>query len=64
MRREDIETLLDEVEREARQHRRRLELDARVLGKLHTFYGHNKPSGDPTLITAAFRRTQDLLRGR
>ena len=63
MRREEIENLLDEISAEAQRYKLQLEMDARVMGRLHTFYGHNRPSGMSSLVTGAFRRVQDILRG-
>jgi hypothetical protein len=61
--RDEVEALLDELEAEAARYKKKLELDARLLGRLHTFYGHNRPSGLAPLVTSAFRRTQNILRG-
>jgi len=63
LRREEVVQLLDELRKESERYQKRLELDARLLGSLHTFFGHSRPSANPSIVTGAFRRTQDLLRG-
>jgi len=55
--------LRDELRRETADAKRRAELDARVLGRLHTFYGHRRSNAVSTVLPAAFRRTRDLFRG-
>jgi len=61
--REEIKELIEDIKRATEAHAEQLERDARLYGKMQTFYGHNRPAIKGDLAISVFRRVEDLIRG-
>ena len=61
--REEVERLLEDLERETTRAIQQAEDDARLLSRLHTNYGRRRSRTDTTILPGAFRRVRNLLRG-
>jgi len=60
---DELQQLVSDLDAEVASQRKRKELDARVLGKMWTFYGHNRSPSQADVLSSTFRRARNLFRG-
>ena len=58
----ELDSLVREFIAEAAARKRRMELDAKVIGKLHTFYGA-RPPVPGQLVARSVRKLSEVIRG-